>query len=142
MSLVNRSSLDPSLALPWWDKVRLLLHGRLLLLAEHFTLRLHASLDPYNTAEEMELTWTDLALDWTNARLDLAGDLSVFVRTASKYDDARLLQLPHLRVRERWLGGRCAEATERSFIYFLPIKNYDHIRGITCDTAYIYTHTL
>ena len=98
LSLVNSPSLDPSVSLPWWDKVRLLLHGRLLLLAEHFTLRLHASLDPYNTTEEMALTWTDLTLDWTNGRLDLAGDLSVFVRTASKYDDARLSQLPNLRV--------------------------------------------
>uniref|UniRef100_A0A6A7FYG4 Protein KIAA0100-like n=3 Tax=Hirondellea gigas TaxID=1518452 RepID=A0A6A7FYG4_9CRUS len=95
---INSRSLDPSLPLPWWDKVRLLLHGRLLILADQFKLKLHASLDPYNTTEEMELTWTDLTLDWTNARLDFAGDLNVFVRTASKYDDARLIRMPNLRL--------------------------------------------
>jgi hypothetical protein len=32
------------------------------------TILLHASLDPYNTTEEMELTWSDLAVDWTNGK--------------------------------------------------------------------------
>ncbi|KAA0202060.1 hypothetical protein HAZT_HAZT000626 [Hyalella azteca] len=105
MSLVTSRSVDPSLPLPWWDKVRLLLHGRLLLLAQNFTLKLHASLDPYNTTEEMELTWTDLTMDWVNAKLDFSGDLNVFVRTASKYDDARLLRMPNLRLelKLRWI---------------------------------------
>ena len=30
------------------------------------TVLLHASLDPYNTTEEMELTWSEVAMDWTN----------------------------------------------------------------------------
>jgi len=29
---------------------------------------LHASLDPYNTTEEMELTWSEVVMDWTNAK--------------------------------------------------------------------------
>jgi hypothetical protein len=32
------------------------------------TILLHASLDPYNTTEEMELTWSELAMDWTNGK--------------------------------------------------------------------------
>jgi hypothetical protein len=34
------------------------------------TILLHASLDPYNKTEEMELTWSDLAMDWTNGKQD------------------------------------------------------------------------
>jgi hypothetical protein len=32
------------------------------------TVLLHASLDPYNTTEEMELTWSEVAMDWTNGK--------------------------------------------------------------------------
>lgn len=31
--------------------------------------KLHASLDPYNTTEEMELNWYNTAMDWTNGKL-------------------------------------------------------------------------
>ncbi|PZC84729.1 hypothetical protein B5X24_HaOG204277 [Helicoverpa armigera] len=65
---VSRPSLDPSAPLSWWDKVRLLMHGRLTVNCAKFTCLLHVSLDPYNTTEEMEVTWTDLVLDWTNGK--------------------------------------------------------------------------
>ncbi|CAG4913256.1 unnamed protein product [Colias eurytheme] len=95
---VSRPSLDPSAPLTWWDKVRLLFHGRLTLNCAKFTCLLHVSLDPYNTTEEMEVTWTDLVLDWTNGKLGFLGELKVFVRTASKYDDCRVLRVPALRL--------------------------------------------
>ncbi|XP_072943590.1 protein hobbit [Epargyreus clarus] len=101
---VSRPSLDPSAPLAWWDKARLLLHGRLTAHCARFTCLLHVSLDPYNTTEEMELTWTDLVLDWTNGKLGFLGELKVFVRTASKYDDCRVLRVPALRLaaKLRW----------------------------------------
>ncbi|KAK8395934.1 hypothetical protein O3P69_005808 [Scylla paramamosain] len=98
LSLINQPSRDPSTSLPWWDKMRLLFHGRLTLIVDRMTLLLHASLDPYNTTEEMELTWTSLTMDWTNAKVIFKGELNVFVRTASKYDDAKLLHLPNLKL--------------------------------------------
>ncbi|XP_047490285.1 protein KIAA0100-like [Penaeus chinensis] len=98
LSLINQPSRDPSTPLPWWDKMRLLFHGRLTLMVERMTLLLHASLDPYNTTEEMELTWTSLTMDWTNAKLVFKGNLKVSVKTASKYDDARLLHVPNLKL--------------------------------------------
>ena len=91
-------SRDPSPPLPFWDKMRLMLHGRLTLCVTQLTVLLHASLDPYNTTEEMELTWTDLALDWTLGKIVVKGDLDVYVRTASKYDDCRLLHLPNVKL--------------------------------------------
>lgn len=59
-------SRDPSPPLPFWDKMRLLLHGRLTMVVQQLTVLLHASLDPYNTTEEMELTWNQVVMDWTN----------------------------------------------------------------------------
>lgn len=46
--------------------MRLLLHGRLTMVVQQMTVLLHASLDPYNTTEEMELTWNQVIMDWTN----------------------------------------------------------------------------
>jgi len=91
-------SRDPSPPLPFWDKMRLGLHGRLTLCVKQLTILLHGSLDPYNTTEEMELTWTGLELDWTQGKIIIKGDLDVYVRTASKYDDCRLLHLPNVRL--------------------------------------------
>ncbi|XP_058805315.1 protein hobbit isoform X2 [Phymastichus coffea] len=91
-------SRDPSPPLPFWDKMRLALHGRMTLCVTQLTVLLHASLDPYNTTEEMELTWSNLELDWTLGKIIVKGDLDVYVRTASKYDDCRLLHLPNVKL--------------------------------------------
>ncbi|XP_075969988.1 bridge-like lipid transfer protein family member hobbit isoform X2 [Anticarsia gemmatalis] len=103
---VSRPSLDPSAPLAWWDKVRLIMHGRLTVNCAKFTCLLHVSLDPYNTTEEMEVTWSDLVLDWTNGKLGFLGTLDVYVRTASKYDDCRVLRVPALRLSVK-LGWQC-----------------------------------
>uniref|UniRef100_A0A146MBQ1 UPF0378 protein KIAA0100 n=5 Tax=Lygus hesperus TaxID=30085 RepID=A0A146MBQ1_LYGHE len=103
---IIRASLDPSPPLPLWDKLRLLLHGRVTVVVRQLTVLLHASLDPYNKTEEMEITWSSLGLDWTNAKVVFKGDLDIYVRTASKYDDCRLLHLPNLRLSIK-LGWDC-----------------------------------
>lgn len=66
---IMRGSLDPSPPLPLWDKLRLLLHGRITLVIRQLTVLLHASLDPYNKTEEMEITWSSVAIDWTNGKI-------------------------------------------------------------------------
>ncbi|XP_058458931.1 protein hobbit isoform X2 [Malaya genurostris] len=98
MEKISAPSRDPSPPLPFWDKMRLLMHGRLTIIAKQFTILLHASLDPYNTTEEMELTWNNCGIVYTNAKIMFKGDLNVFVRTASRYDDCRLLHLPNLKL--------------------------------------------
>lgn len=95
---ISAPSKDPSPPLPFWDKMRLLFHGKLTILAKQFTILLHASLDPYNTTEEMELTWHNCGIIWGNAKIVFKGDLNVSVRTASRYDDCRLLHLPNLKL--------------------------------------------
>lgn len=95
---ISAPSRDPSPVLPFWDKIRLLLHGRLTVIVRQFSVLLHASLDPYNTTEEMELTWNDCGIVWTNAKIMFKGELNVCVRTASRYDDCRLLHFPNLKL--------------------------------------------
>ncbi|CAO1400040.1 unnamed protein product [Diamesa serratosioi] len=95
---ISAPSKDPSPPMPFWDKMRLLFHGRLTIIAKQFTILLHASLDPYNTTEEMELTWNNCGIVWANAKIMFKGDLKVWVRTASRYDDCRLLHLPNLKL--------------------------------------------
>ncbi|KAM7354827.1 bridge-like lipid transfer protein family member hobbit [Cochliomyia hominivorax] len=95
---ISAPSKDPSPPLPFWDKMRLLFHGRLTMIVKQFTVLLHASLDPYNTTEEMELTWNNAGIVWTNAKIMFKGELNVTVRTASRYDDCRLLHFPHLKL--------------------------------------------
>lgn len=63
-----RPSLDPSPPLSFWDKMRLLIHGRLTMFIRQLTVLLHASLDPYNTTEEMEITWSNVVMDWMNGK--------------------------------------------------------------------------
>jgi hypothetical protein len=105
LSYLTGRSWDPSPAVPWWDKARLLLHGRLLLVARSSQLLLHASLDPYNTTEEMCIGWTDMELEWSEAQIRVRGTLDVYVRTASKYDDGHLMHLPALAllVKMEWV---------------------------------------
>ncbi|KAG8178260.1 hypothetical protein JTE90_018807, partial [Oedothorax gibbosus] len=105
MEFVSRPSLDPSPALPWWDKMRLLYHGRLTLISQHLNMYMRASLDPYNTTEHMEISWTEVFIEWTNGKVLTKGDLDMYVHTASKYDEIRVLHIPHLKlsVNFNWL---------------------------------------
>jgi len=66
MNCVKHASVDPSRPLPFFDKLRLWLHGHLIMSAQQSTWLYHASLDPYNTSEFMDWTWTNFVLDWTN----------------------------------------------------------------------------
>jgi hypothetical protein len=66
MENVFAPSIDPSPPLPFWDKIRVKYHGSVLACIQKMTLLLHASLDPYNTTEEMALHWNNLVLDWRN----------------------------------------------------------------------------
>lgn len=95
--LINKPSIDPSQPLPFWDKMRLLLHGRLTMAMSRMSWLYHASLDPYNNTELMDWTWSNLVLDWTNGQFVLKGDLDISLRTASKYNESKLLHLPNLK---------------------------------------------
>ena len=54
---------------------RFLLHGRLLWLSKRVVWNMLASLDPYNTTEALEWSWSDFGLEWGQGELaSHAGD--------------------------------------------------------------------
>ncbi|XP_065055102.1 bridge-like lipid transfer protein family member 2 isoform X3 [Rhopilema esculentum] len=99
LDLLSKPSIDPSKPLPFWDKIRLLLHGRLNLNAQSVSIVLSASRDPNNTTEKMVIVWENFELDWTNACVVIEGDFDLHIRTASKYDDSRVLHFPKFKMR-------------------------------------------
>jgi hypothetical protein len=91
---------DPSKPMPWWDKVRLYLHGRLTSIIQTSQTIYHVSMDPYNRTEEMKWVWSDLYFDWSNrSSLLYKGTLDIYLNTESKYDDIRLLHFPCLEMK-------------------------------------------
>lgn len=82
MEMVSRPSLDPSPALPWWDKMRLIYHGRFTLLSQHLALFMRASLDPYNITEHMEISWSEVFIEWTNGKFVFIFDMHSYKRNS------------------------------------------------------------
>ncbi|XP_051535969.1 protein KIAA0100-like isoform X2 [Myxocyprinus asiaticus] len=96
VDLLTKPTADPSPLLTWWDKSRLLLHGRWVMDIEQANLHQLANEDPYNTTENLHWEWSKLNFDWNPGQFVFKGDLDVNVRTASKYDDICFLHLPNL----------------------------------------------
>ncbi|VEL41008.1 unnamed protein product [Protopolystoma xenopodis] len=101
MDDVRRPSMDPSQpCLGWWDRARLLLHGRLSFSAGRFDWLYFTTLEPYNATEIFAWQWTNVSVVWEPGHWQLIGNLDVFYRTASKYDGiCRLLHLPRLELK-------------------------------------------
>ncbi|XP_026047563.1 protein KIAA0100 isoform X2 [Astatotilapia calliptera] len=96
VDLLTKPTADPSPLLAWWDKSRLLLHGRWVMDIDQANLHQLATEDPYNTTENLHWEWNKLNFDWNPGQFAFKGDLDVNVRTASKYDDICFLHLPNL----------------------------------------------
>lgn len=96
VDLLTKPTVDPSPLLAWWDKSRLLLHGRWVMDIDQANLHQLATEDPYNTTENLHWEWNKLNFDWNPGKFVFKGDLDVNVRTASKYDDICFLHLPNL----------------------------------------------
>ncbi|XP_030633165.1 protein KIAA0100-like [Chanos chanos] len=96
VDLLTKPTADPSPPLAWWDKSRLLLHGRWVMDIDQANLHQLATEDPYNTTENLHWEWNKLNFDWNPGQFVFKGDMDVNVRTASKYDDICFLHLPNL----------------------------------------------
>ncbi|CAB1347938.1 unnamed protein product [Coregonus sp. 'balchen'] len=96
VDLLTKPTVDPSPPLAWWDKSRLLVHGRWIMDIEQANLHQLATEDPYNTTENMHWEWNKVNYEWNPGQFVFKGDMDVNVRTASKYDDICFLHLPNL----------------------------------------------
>lgn len=103
---ISAPSKDPSQPLPFWDKMRFLLHGKLLWSSEKLVTTMLASTDPYNETETVEMLWEDFGLDWALGEIRIKSGLKIFLRTASRYDDSQILSLPDVRLKIL-LGWEC-----------------------------------
>lgn len=96
--LIFRPSLDPSQSLSWWDKMRFLFHGPLVIISEELSILFHASLDPYNSTELIEIALYKSSLEWLTGKILMRGNLDLLVHTASKYDECRIVHLPNVSI--------------------------------------------
>ena len=95
---IFRPSTDPSPTLPWWDKMRFLFHGALHVVSDQIAIVFHASLDPYNSTELIEISFLGAAVQLLTGKIVAGADLEVLVHTASKYDECRIVHLPDINV--------------------------------------------
>ncbi|CAG2170224.1 unnamed protein product, partial [Oppiella nova] len=96
--MIFKPSLDPSPTLSWWDKMRFLFHGPLVIVSEQLSLLFHASLDPYNSTELIEIGLYKSLIEWLSGKILVKGTLDLLVHTASKYDECRIIHLPNVSI--------------------------------------------
>lgn len=89
---------DPSPSLPWWDKMRFIFHGQIKLNCDKLSVILHASNDPYNQTEMIELSLSRSSIGWTTGKIKIKGNFDVLLHTASKYDECRFVHIPNFDV--------------------------------------------
>ena len=93
-----------------------------------------ASRDPYNDTEQLEMSWSDFTLDWTQGQMLIRSDVKIYVRTASKYDDLCLLHLPKLRFTYAALLCRFMQMSRRRAKYWWQCVGdpFDHHSLVPC----------
>jgi hypothetical protein len=97
VDLLSNPSVDPSPPLMWFDKMRLLRHGVVDIRVDTFTLGLLASYDPYDARERLDAVLSGMRLQWANHKIALECDTKLFIRTASRFNNAPFLHMPDMR---------------------------------------------
>lgn len=92
------SSKDPSPPLPWWDKMRFICHGSAKMNCNQLSVALHASNNPYNQTELLELCLYRAFIEYTSGKIQIKGDFDGLLHTASKYDECRFVHIPNIDI--------------------------------------------
>eukprot|EP00736_Rhodelphis_marinus_P006466 Rmarinus@m.16656 len=90
-------SLDPSAPLPWWDKLRYLIHGDVAVSCASMFVRVLGDEDPYNTNNYLEIYFESLALNFRKAVLIAMGKNTTVRQHPPPSDDSNLFTCPRLR---------------------------------------------
>lgn len=78
--------------------MRFLFHGNLNIISDQISIVFHASLDPYNSTELIEISFLDAKIELVTGKISVSSDVDVFVHTASKYDECRIIHLPDINI--------------------------------------------
>ena len=96
LDLILPVTEDPSPILPWWDKIRMLLHGNLAINAKHAEYHSLANMiDPHDISERLIFEFDELLLIWSNAKFHLMGDTSVQLKTIQR-EESKIAYFPRL----------------------------------------------
>ena len=96
---------DNSPPLPWWDKQRMKMRGRIVSAMNESNWHHLASRFPYCHEERLCWEWkpiapgkTGLLIDWTHGTILFKGDLIICINTKRKYSNIHFLELPGLKM--------------------------------------------
>lgn len=96
IDLITPNTCDPSPIISWWDKIRLLLHGKLIIKANKAEYHSLANMiDPHDVNERLIFSFEQLILTWTNAKFNLSGDTSILIKTVTR-DESKIAYFPRL----------------------------------------------
>jgi len=151
--LLGRKKRDGSTPLPWWDKVRYFVHGHIMGVLRNVKATVLTTMDPYCRKERVEASCKEFIFHSANCQvfeLSECKDVSVKIRTTSRYENCELLHFPSLTLLATlsWLasdGGPTAGHTtvrlcdgrrppEDSFASFRS-AGVEVSAGITCPSG-------
>ena len=87
LDLITVPSIDPSPVIPFWDKIRLMMHGTLRINSN--LLEYHTPTNPYNPfqiEERIVFQGDNVELAWENALFKLSGDLKIIAKSVHEED--------------------------------------------------------
>ena len=98
---------DNSPALPWWDKQRMKMRGRIVSEMTESTWHHLASRFPYCHEERLCWEWKSaghavspgLQIDWRHGEIVFQGDLIICINTKRKYSNIHFMELPGLKMK-------------------------------------------
>jgi hypothetical protein len=96
--LISKPSLDPSPPLLWWDKLRLVYHGRQTYRAGSFHLRGLATRCAQATRNYMETVIGNFLCSLTPGTIDISGDMDILAQSMRTLESHCMVHIPSIRM--------------------------------------------
>ena len=99
IDMITPNNIDPSPALSWWDKVRLILHGKLKIHAK--TASYHSTvdmIDPNCVNERLVFKFDDFEMNWTAGKYSIdTKDTKILIKSV-RCEESQVAYFPKLRI--------------------------------------------